>query len=421
MKYFFYDILIFIAALLYLPFYCLRGRVHADIWMRLGFFKKDYFKNIRTQDVVWIHAVSVGEARAAESIIRLIRRDWPQKRIVVSTVTPTGHAIVQAFLKDDEIAFYAPLDISCVVEKFLCEIAPSLLVIMETELWPNLIRLSHQRHVKIIIVNGRISDRSYRRYNRFKSLLSSTFQRVDLFCMQNKESAQRMVALGAPLGRVHITGNIKFDISADLKESPAFLRLKSLSQGSLLMLAGSTHENEEEILIDLYKSLRKDFASLRLVMAPRHLERLDRIQRMIRLHGLEAVRFSRIKEFSSSQVVLVDTIGDLSVLYQLCDVAFIGGSLVKTGGHNPIEPALFGKPIVFGKHMYNFKEIRDTFLKENAAIEIDSSVALEYQLRSLLASSSKRKELGERAKGLLDRNRGAAQDTFAVLKKELKI
>ena len=237
--------------------------------------------------------------------------------------------------------------------------------------------------------------------------------------MQNKESAERIAVLGAPVSRVHITGNIKFDISSDLKESPVFMRLKSLSQGSLLLIAGSTHENEEEVLLEIYKSLRKDFTSLRLVVAPRHIERINRIQRMVRFHGLEASSLSRMRQFSSAQVALVDTIGDLGGLYQLCDIAFIGGSLVKKGGHNPIEPALFGKPVIFGPHMDNFKEIKDSFLKEGAACEVDSPAALEYELRRLLASPSERKALGESAKGLLDKNRGAALTTLEVVRKEL--
>jgi len=416
MMYFIYDILIFIAALLYLPFYVLRGRVHAALWMRLGFFDKDYFKSVRGKDVVWIHAVSVGEARAAESLLRLIRLNWPTKSIVVSTVTPTGYAIVKSVLKEGEVAFYAPLDISWVVKKFLSCIKPTLLIILETELWPNLIRLAKKQKVRVAIANGRISDRSYRRYKKVKSLLYRTLRRVDLFCMQNKESAERISLLGAPVERVHITGNIKFDISSDLKRTPAFMRLKELTKGCLLLIAGSTHENEEEILIGLYKSLRKDFASLRLLIAPRHLERIDHIQRIIRFHGLEAVRLSRLEQFSSAQVALVDTIGDLSVLYELSAIAFIGGSLIKKGGHNPIEPAVFAKPILFGKFMYNFKEIRNIFLKEKAGLEVDGPSALEYDLRRLLASPSERKELGDRARGLLDKNRGAAEQTFLEIK-----
>ena len=431
MIYFIYDIALFLAYLLYLPFYALRGRVHGKIFTRLGFFKRDDFLAIRGKDVIWIHAVSVGEARAAESLVQLIRQEWPKKRIVISTVTPTGHEIVKRIVNENELVFYAPLDISLVVGKFLRHIAPSFLIIMETEIWPNLIRLSKRRGVSVVVVNGRISDRSYRRYNRLKSLLKPVLLSMDLFCMQTEEAGQRVVALGARVGRVKITGNIKFDISADLKEPSFFSFLKESLRGCLFFIAGSTHENEEEEMVDIYKSLRKDFNHLRMLIAPRHLERVDRIRRMIRFHGLEAVNLSHLSasptggstrgsgpmSLSSGQVMLLDTIGDLNALYRLCDIAFVGGSLVKKGGHNPIEPALFGKPIIFGKHMDNFREIRDIFIGERAALEVDSPQALEYELRRLLGDPHERKALGDRAKALLDKNKGAAGRAFAEIRK----
>lgn len=420
MIYFLYDILLFLAALAYLPVYALRGRVHPEILTRLGFFKKGYFDAIRGKDVVWIHAVSVGEARAAESLVRLMREEWPDKKIVISTVTPTGHAIVKRILREDELVFYAPLDISFVVKKFLRCIAPGLLIIMETEIWPNLIRLSKKQGSKVIFVNGRISDKSYSSYGRFKPLLKHILALVDLFCMQTDEAKARIIALGASPQRVRMTGNIKFDISSELKVSPFVSQLKDSLSGCFLLIAGSTHDNEEEALLGIYKSLRKDFPALRLLIAPRHLERLEKIRRIIRLAGLEAVYLSQKAKFSSGQVMLVDTIGDLSALYRFCDVAFVGGSLVKKGGHNPIEPALFGKPIIFGKYMDNFKEIRDIFIREKAAIEVNSPQSLEYELRKLSSSLSERKALGDRAKSLLEKNRGAAQRTFNEVKEIIK-
>lgn len=420
MFYFFYDIFLILASMIYLPFYALRGRVHREILTRLGFFKPSYFQDVKGRDVVWIHAVSVGEARAAESLLRLIREKWPHKRIVVSTVTPTGQAIIKRLLKEDELAFYAPLDISFVVRRFLKTIAPGLLVIMETEIWPNLIRLAKKRGSSVVVVNGRISDRSYLGYKKIKPVLEPILDRIDLFCMQTDESARRIQALGADPAKVKMTGNIKFDISSDLIESSLVARLKKALNGSLLFIAASTHENEEEMMVDIYKSVLKDFNNLRLLIAPRHVERIDKIRRMIRLHGLDTIRLSRLMPTSAGQVMLLDTVGDLSALYRLCDVTFVGGSLVPKGGHNLIEPALFGKPIIFGRHMENFKEIRDVFVRENAAIEVDSPQNLEYELRRLLGNLSERKALGDRARSLLDKNRGAAQRTFSFIEEMIK-
>lgn len=418
MIYLIYDILLFLAYLVYAPVYCFRGRWHADIGTRLGFIRKGTFEGIKGRDVVWIHAVSVGEARAAESLVCLIRAAWPHKRIVVSTVTPTGFAIVKKILRENEVAFFAPLDISFAVRRILSAVGPGLLIIMETEIWPNLIRLAKKRGSCVVIVNGRISDRSFLRYGRIRPFLKSAFENVDFFCMQNQEAAKRIIALGAPCDRVKVTGNIKFDISSDLKESSSWDSLKQALVGCLLFIAGSTHDNEEEGIVEIYKSLVKDFSSLRLLIAPRHLERIDRIRRIIRLQGLQATNLSTLlsgSPISGTQVLIVDTIGDLSALYRLCDVAYVGGSLVSKGGHNPIEPALFGKPILFGKHMDNFKEIRDIFIREKAAVEVEGFASLEYEVRKLLASPSQRKVLGDAARSLIDSNRGAALRTFGVV------
>lgn len=421
MIYFFYDIVLFLASLVYLPFYALRGRVHGELWTRLGFFREGFLEDSGGRETVWIHAVSVGEARAAEALLSLMREAWPGKRLVISTVTPTGYEIARRIMREGEVVFYAPLDISLVVKKFLRRLRPSVLIILETELWPNLIRLTRDQGAKIIIVNGRISDRSFRRYLWVKGFLRPTLNGIDLFCMQTRESADRIISLGAWHKKVHVTGNIKFDISADIKE-PAFgPALKEALKGSLLWIAGSTHDNEEEAIIPMYKSLHKDFPRLRLLIAPRHLERIDKIRRMIRVGGLDSVLLSRFMPPPASSVVMVlDTMGDLNAMYRLADIVFVGGSLVKKGGHNPIEPALFGKPILFGKFMSNFREIRHVFLSEHAAIEIEGPQMLEVELRKLLASPAERKALGEAARGLVEKNRGAAAKTFALLRSFLK-
>jgi 3-deoxy-D-manno-octulosonic-acid transferase len=307
------------------------------------------------------------------------------------------------------------------VKKFLECLKPSVLVICETELWPNLIRLACARGTKVAIVNGRISDRSFRRYAVIKRFLRPVLDGVDLFCMQTQESVERIIALGAWHKKVLMTGNIKFDISSELKEPSFGGRLEEALQGSLLWIAGSTHENEEEIAIRIYKSLRKDFDRLRLLIAPRHLERADKICRMVRLHGLEPSLLSRAGQTAGvSSVLILDTMGDLNAVYRLADIVFVGGSMVKKGGHNPIEPALFGKPILFGKFMFNFKEIRNCFLKERAAIEVDGPESLEVALRKLLASPAERKALGDAARGLIEKNRGAAGKTFTALKQLLR-
>lgn len=420
MIYFFYDILLLLASLVYLPFYALRGRVHRQILMRFGWIPAGLLAKEANRQTVWIHAVSVGEARATESLLCLARVRWPAKKIIVSTVTPTGHAIMRQLVKGDETVIYAPLDISWVVRIFLRRIRPQVLVILETELWPNLIRLTKAYGSQVVIVNGRISDRSLRRYERLKRFLKPMLDQVDLFCMQTEESAGRIISLGAACARVQMTGNIKFDITASVR-APAFLgRLQEAVKGRFFWVAGSTHENEEEMLLRAYKSLRKDCPSLRLLIAPRHLERVDKIRRLVRVNGLDSVLVSRSGSLIAQAVMILDTIGDLNAVYTLADAVFVGGSLVKKGGHNPIEPALCGKPILFGPHMENFREIRDIFMKEKAAIEVSGPGALEYELRRLIADPDVRGALGTVARSLIDKNRGAAGRSFEALEKLLQ-
>jgi len=400
--------------------YALRGRVGWHILMRLGFFPADQFEALKDGEVVWLHAVSVGEARAAESVLRLMRRRWPKTRRVISTVTPTGYQILRHIVEKDETICYAPVDLSCVVRRFLAEIRPSLLVIFETELWPNLIRLSRARGAKVVIVNGRISDRSLGRYGRMQWFWRRLLKDVALFCMQTEEAAERIKALGAWYRDVAVTGNIKFDVSADARE-PSFADvLRRTAPDHILWIAGSTHDNEEETALRLYKSLRKDFPHLRLLIAPRHLERLDKIRRTIRLEGLDSLLLSRAGEAQGSSVLLLDTIGDLSATYQFADIVFIGGSLVKKGGHNPIEPAVYGKAILFGPHMGNFKEIRDRFIADGAAIEVNSPQEMEFALRRLLSSRQERQALGARARQLIEKNRGAAARTLDFMEKRVR-
>ncbi|MDD5573922.1 MAG: 3-deoxy-D-manno-octulosonic acid transferase, partial [Candidatus Omnitrophica bacterium] len=225
--------------------------------------------------------------------------------------------------------------------------------------------------------------------------------------------------LGAPADRVCVTGNIKFDLGYDAVRPPFLENMRLLAGDNMVLVAGSTHDNEEEMILGIFKSLHKDFPGLRLVIAPRHLERIDKVRRLVRINGLEAVFVSRLKSFSSGQVALLDTMGDLTALYELADVVFVGGSLVKKGGHNPIEPAVFGKPILFGNCMDNFREIRDIFIRQEAAIEVTGAQNLEYELRRLLASPAERKAFGERARGLLEQNRGATKRTVSKIAEEV--
>jgi 3-deoxy-D-manno-octulosonic-acid transferase len=365
---------------------------------------------------VWIHAVSVGEVLAARALVEPLRRRLPGRRVFVSTTTVTGHEVAHAKLTGVDGLFYAPFDFAFAVRRVLGAIRPSLVVLVETEIWPNLIRESRRAGARVAIVNGRLSPRSFPRYRRIRSLLRPVLTEIDAFLMQAEPHADRARAIGAPAERVRVAGNLKFDAL------PAASRAKDLEplfanvRGPIL-LAGSTVAGEEELVLQAFHTAREAVPALRLVIAPRHPERFPEAAQRVEASGLRCARRSVLGErpWGDEDVLLLDTLGELAHAYAFGTVVFVGGSLVPAGGHNILEPAVAGRAVVVGPHMENFQEIARAFRDEDALVQVDGPSALGPAIVGLLKDASRRDALGVRARQLVERNRGALDRTVDAL------
>ena len=413
----FYDFLYAIFALIYFPFLIVRGKFHKDFSVRFGIFPLDLQGLIKNKKNIWIHAVSVGEILAIVGLIDKLKAISSQYQIVCSTVTATGYTLAQEKLKDKAIVVYAPLDFSGVVERYVRLIKPRLYIAAETEIWPNLYRALNKSQIPIAMINGRISDQSFGGYQLVPLFIKNTLRHVTIFCMQTESDAERIVALGADPQKVQTLGNLKFDnatpqISVKLEDW-------GYDPGAWLLIAGSTHPGEEKILLEGYERLRGQFPQLRLVIAPRHIERSSQIIRLIEAKGFQAKRFSEFPVAagnSAKTIVVVDTIGHLRTLYSLATIVFVGKSLTGKGGQNIIEPASLGKAIIVGPHTENFKDVVRIFLENKALVQVQSSEEFFRELKDVLENSERREQLARQAKQVVEKNQGTTERIVEALK-----
>jgi 3-deoxy-D-manno-octulosonic-acid transferase len=360
--------------------------------------------------------VSVGEVLVIVDLIERIKKAFPQHRIVCSTVTKTGNKIAQEKLGHNCLVIYAPMDFSWIVRKFILMIQPKIYISTETEIWPNLYTALYRRGVPIIQINGRISDNAFKGYKRVRFLTKRVLSCVKLFYMQSPMDAERIKQIGAPGERVHVVGNLKFDIISEHgKTTKQDLGFQDTDD---LLIAGSTHPGEENILIDAYKELVEDFPHLRLVIAPRHNERSDEVIKLIESKGYRAVRISRIGQSAGNArntVIVVDTIGQLRSLYSLAKIVFIGKTLTVGGGQNMIEPAYFGKPTIVGPLTQNFKDAVSIFRKSDALIEVNDAQQLLTEARALLNNPQRAQKIGEAAQQVVRDYQGATVKTVKAI------
>ena len=392
-----------------------------SLWQRLGYLPVSF--NLDADDSIWVHAVSVGEVLAARPLITELRRRYPSLRLFLSTTTLSGQQLARRSVSDVDGVFYFPLDWRFAVRRTLRLVRPRLLVIVETELWPNLLRECRQRGIKTVLVNGRISYRSFPRYRVVRAFFRRVLADVDRFCVQGEETARRLIELGADPERISVTGSLKFD-SLETATLPGrgrerVLRFFRVSAARQVLVAGSTLRGEEEPVIRAFNRLRATpgGSNALLVIAARHPERFAEVERLCRQEGLSTVRRSElaIDAEPRADAVVLDTIGELAQLYRIATAVFIGGSLVAAGGHNLLEPAVYGKPIVFGPHMENFAEIADLFLTNGAAIQVRAPRELQQTVLSLMGDPVRRARLGAAARALVDANRGARDRTLEVI------
>jgi 3-deoxy-D-manno-octulosonic-acid transferase len=410
-----YDFLFLIFAVVSVPLLALKGKLRRELFQRTGAVPAEVRERCAGARSVWVHAVSVGEVQAVLGLIDRLRAQLPRRPVVLTTVTPTGYRLARSRLSGKADVLYAPLDFSGVVRRYIRGLNPGLYITAETEIWPNLWSALAARRVPIAVFNGRISGKSFRRYRLVGFFLRRLFQGVGCFCMQSGDDARRVEALGADPARVRVTGNVKFDGAVDLSgyERAAF----GYGPDDLLLVAGSTHPGEEEILLRLYARLRPEFPRLRLLLAPRHVERYAAVAALVQRHGLQPVAFSQKgpEPSGAETVVVVDTIGHLQKLYALGTVIFVGKSLTGRGGQNIIEPAACGKPVVTGPHMQNFQGVMAVFLRRQAVLQVSTPAALGQALRRLLADKTAREDLGGKARATVLSQQGATTAAFEII------
>jgi 3-deoxy-D-manno-octulosonic-acid transferase len=388
---------------------------------RLGFLPIAF--NVDGDASIWIHAVSVGEALTARALAADLKTRYPRLRLFVSTTTIGGQQVARRSLSNIDGVFYFPFDWTFIVRRTLRIVRPRVFIMMETEIWPNLLRECRLQGVKTVMINGRISSRSYPRYKLIRRFFRRVLDDVDRFCMQSEESARRIVELGADPGRVSVTGSLKFD-SLELppagghgKPRERVLRFFRLAPGRTVIIAGSTMRGEEAAVLRAVGRIKATIPTALVVLAPRQPERFAEVERIARDTGLVTARRSElpIDAEPRADVVVLDTIGELAQLYQVATAVFVGGSLADHGGHNILEPAIFGKPIVFGPYMHNFREIADAFTTNDAAIQVRSEQELAEALLTLATDPVRRARLGAAARALVEANRGAKIKTLEVI------
>ncbi len=361
---------------------------------------------------VWLHAVSVGEVLSAAPLVAAIRRDHPHWRVVVSTTTRTGRQLAEARLTGVAGVFYFPLDLPWIVRRVLQHLRPAVLVIVETEIWPNVARLCRNDGVGLLLVNARISDRSYPRYMRVRRWLGRVLHDFDRLCAQSEDTAARLRALGAPADRVVVTGSLKFDVPAPASGDVADVAARL--DGRPVLLAASTLKGEDDVLIETLRELRGTTPDAVLVLAPRHPERFDAVTALAAGTGLRVVRRTQLGDGAGEpfDVLVLDTIGELAARGGAATVVFVGGRLGPAGGHNILEPARVGRPIVVGPSMSNFAEIAGIFLEAGALVQVPDAASAQRAILALFADGARREALGAAALRILDRHRGAVDRTM---------
>jgi len=426
--YLLYDLIWLVGAMALVPWYLLRrfcgGKNRQGIRERFGWYAPGRLVQLKGRPVLWLHAVSVGETHAAVPLIRALKQKFPEHALVLTNVTETGHAVARNIAEIDLCLFF-PFDISWAVRRVLRQVRPDIVVIVETEIWPNLVRCAQQAAIPLILVNGRISDRSFPRYRKGRFFLRPVLNQFACLCMQTQQDGQRILSLGALPERVAVIGNLKFDMSCDGigAATPEALRVTyGLPAEGLVWVAGSTHPGEEELVLEAFQEMRKQGVELCLVLAPRHPGRAQEVGQLLTSRGFNWIARTALDESAKTlrpgDVLLVDTVGELLKLYAAADVVFVGGSLVPVGGHNVLEAALLKKPVLFGPHMENFREIARLLTESGGGKQIQAS-ELSPELSALLGDPEAMQAMGMAGYNLLRQHAGATERTVDVIRRLL--
>lgn len=394
-------------------------RYRADLAQRFGFCPP-----LSGTDLVWVHAVSAGETIAAVPLIKAIVATGRQ--VLVTNMTPTGRAQAERLLAEQlashaVVNCYVPYDLPGAVARFLRRSRPKALVIIDTELWPNLIHGAHQAGVRVLLLNARLSARSAAGYGRIANLTQGMLQDLDVVGVQSAAQGQRFIELGLPPTRLHLTGSIKFDASQPQDMAQRLAEFRQLLGQRLVVVAGSTHPGEEQQLLDALQPLQQRHPEILLVLAPRHHYRAPQVLQLCQEQGLQTqLRSLNSPCTANHQVYVVDTMGELFYLYACADITFVGGSLVPVGGHNPMEPASLGKPVIMGQYLRNIEDVADLFIEQGGLLRVDSAAGLGEALALLCGSAEQRSKAGAAALQTVAANRGALAASLALLEATLR-
>ncbi|WP_094603903.1 3-deoxy-D-manno-octulosonic acid transferase [Sporomusa silvacetica DSM 10669] len=427
--YFIYNILAVILVILVLPVFVVRFVREKGIAERVkqsfGVLPAETLVKVAGKEAIWVHAASVGEIVAASPIVKEIRRELPGIPIVVSVVTVSGYAMAKRIIPEaDGIIFY-PLDLPLLSYSVVAKIRPQAFLMVETEMWPNFLKAVRKFNIPAMMVNGRISDKSVNRYIYFGRVLSDMLDTVVTFCMQSNIDAQYITRLGADPARVVVTGNTKFDQSyteLSLEDKTQLLSSLGLSSADQILVAGSTHRGEEELLFPAFNEVRAQFPHTQFIVAPREPLRADALIELAAKFNFVAVRRTSMpgKLAKNPDMIIVDTIGELGKIYGLGDIVYVGGSLIPHGGHNILEPAAHGKPILVGPHMFNFKETYALFSERGVCLTVRDSAGLAEAMLKLLHNPEQRQAIGQEALRIINENRGASHKSALYLKEILQ-
>ncbi|MGZ6230652.1 MAG: 3-deoxy-D-manno-octulosonic acid transferase [Syntrophales bacterium] len=423
--YFFYNILLVMAALLALPYYAIKmtltGKYRKSMGPKFGLIKPSLFAEMKGSPRIWIHAVSVGEVTAAEPIVASLRTHFPEACIVLSTSTETGQDMARRIVTGATSFIYYPLDIPFVVKKVIPKVKPDVFIMTETELWPNFIRVCKEQGAKVIMVNGRISQRSYQRYALTKFFWKDVVNLIDDTGVISAIDADRLIAIGMAPARVHVMGNAKYDGLAAKATPPVreeMQRRLNLTETDRVFVAGSTHDSEEKIVLRVYRRLLERYPDFKLIIIPRHPERGHAVLSLVKEAGFEDyITMTEIeggKHLTGERIIVVDVIGELFKVYALASVVFCGGSLVPKGGQNILEPAAWGKVIFYGPSMEDFRDEKELLEKAGAGITVKNGDELLAGILTLMSDPDALARKGEAGRRIVVSNMGAA-DRYAEM------